>query len=73
MPPWADKQVISDFYRDCPVGFHVDHIVPLNSEVICGLHIVENMMYLPQKENLKKGNKIDKSTAVGYFCPVRVE
>lgn len=73
MPPWADKQAISDFYRDCPAGFHVDHIVPLTSEVICGLHIVENMMHLPQKENLKKGNKLDESMAVGYFCRLRVE
>lgn len=73
MPPWANKKAIADFYRDCPVGFHVDHIVPLTSEVICGLHIIENMMYLPQRENLQKGNKLDKSMAVGYFCRLRVE
>jgi hypothetical protein len=72
-PPWTNTQAISEFYRECPAGFHVDHIVPLNNSVVCGLHIVENMQYLPEKENLKKGNKLDESTAVGYFCRLGVE
>jgi 5-methylcytosine-specific restriction endonuclease McrA len=73
MPPWADKRAISKFYRDCPAGFHVDHIVPLRNNAVCGLHILENMMYLPEKENLKKGNKLDESMGVGYFCRLRVD
>lgn len=73
MPSWADKRAIAKFYRDCPAGFHVDHIVPLRHEAICGLHILSNMRYLPAEENLKKGNKLDESMAVGYFCPVGVE
>jgi len=73
MPPWTDKKAISHFYRDCPAGFHVDHIVPLRNDSICGLHILENMQYLPEKDNLKKGNKLDESMAVGYFCPIGVE
>lgn len=73
MPPWADRKAISRFYRDCPAGFHVDHIIPLRHEAICGLHILGNMRYLPAEENLKKGNKLDESMAVGYFCPVGVD
>jgi len=73
MPSWADKKAISKFYRDCPAGFHVDHIVPLRHESICGLHILQNLQYLPAKDNLKKGNKLDESIALGYFCPLGVD
>lgn len=73
LPDWADRKAISKFYRNCPPGHHVDHIVPLRNEAICGLHILENLQYLPEEENKKKGNTFDESTAVGYFCPVRVE
>lgn len=73
MPPWADKKAISKFYRQCPPGFHVDHIVPLNGQNICGLHIIENMQYLPAEINLIKSNNLDSSVAVGYFCPVGFE
>lgn len=58
-PPWADLKVIRNFYFNCPQGYHVDHIIPLNGENISGLHVIENLQYLPAVENIKKGNKID--------------
>lgn len=56
-PPWADLAAIEDFYRNCPKGFHVDHIEPLNGKDRSGLHVIWNLQYLPALENLKKGNK----------------
>lgn len=56
-PPWADLEKIKEFYSNCPEGYHVDHIIPLQGEKISGLHVLENLQYLPAKENLKKGNK----------------
>jgi len=59
MPKWADKYEIGLIYADCPEGFHVDHIIPLQGEKVSGLHVPENLQYLPAKENLKKSNFFD--------------
>lgn len=57
LPSWADRNAIAEFYRNCPEGHHVDHIIPLRGKNVSGLHILENLQYLPAKENMSKGNK----------------
>ena len=57
LPAWANKTAIKEFYLNCPEGFQVDHIIPLRGKTVSGLHILENLQYLPAKENLSKGNK----------------
>lgn len=59
LPGWADLSVIAEFYKNCPIGKHVDHIVPLQGELVCGLHVIENLRYLDAVDNCSKGNKFE--------------
>lgn len=56
-PAWADLKAIVDFYKNCPEGFHVDHIYPLRGKFVSGLHVLENLQYLPAIENMRKNNR----------------
>jgi len=67
MPNWLsqeDKQYIKNLYwlaKDLSSvsegKYHVDHIVPLKGENVCGLHVPWNLQVLPEDINLKKGNR----------------
>lgn len=55
-PAWANLEEIKQFYYNCPVGYHVDHIIPLQGKYVCGLHILNNLQYLTASENCSKSN-----------------
>lgn len=57
--PWTDLEKISIFYAECPVGYQVDHIVPLQGKNVSGLHVLDNLQYLTVFENNSKHNKFD--------------
>ena len=60
---WADQGKIATIYESArSLGYHVDHIVPLNSEVVCGLHVEHNLTVLQPKDNIKKSNRFDPWT-----------
>lgn len=63
-PEWADYEKILKIYQECQkltenteIVYNVDHIVPLLSENVCGLHCEDNLQILTKVENLKKSNK----------------
>ena len=39
------------------IKWHVDHIVPLNSKLVCGLHCEFNFQVIPGVLNSSKGNR----------------
>lgn len=61
---WADQSKIKAIYQlrdqlNTQGGdeWHVDHIVPLKSEIVCGLHNEFNLRVIRASENNKKSNK----------------
>jgi len=56
MPAWADRAAIQRIYEQCPAGHQVDHIIPLRGKLVSGLHVENNLQYLPGVENSRKGN-----------------
>jgi len=53
---WSE---IEGIYKNCPEGFQVDHIIPLNHPNVSGLHVPWNLQYLSLKENQVKSNSFD--------------
>lgn len=65
MPVWADRTAIKLLYveaqrisRATGIKHHVDHYYPLNSPLVSGLHVADNLRIIPACENLKKGNRM---------------
>lgn len=68
-PSWLtfeQKQDIATIYehmRDCRSvtgeDYHVDHIVPLKGETVCGLHVPWNLQVMPAYVNMSKSNSLD--------------
>lgn len=63
-PAWADRAKMAEFYFASDfLGMvtgewhHVDHVIPLRSKLVCGLHTEQNLRVIPGTDNLSKGNR----------------
>ena len=62
-PAWVDLDKVKAIYAQAQALsatgelYHVDHIVPLTSKLVCGLHNEFNLRVLPAIDNLRKHNR----------------
>lgn len=66
-PPWLTREQRNDMRalyrmamqmtRTTGVPYVVDHIVPLRSPAVCGLHVPWNLQVMTREDNLKKSNR----------------
>jgi len=60
--PFSDMRKIENTYILAPIGYEVDHIVPLKAagadrvQIACGLHVHGNLQYLTKSVNSSKSN-----------------
>jgi hypothetical protein len=64
-PAWADREKIKAIYekafimrKETGLPYEVDHIYPLISPYVCGLHVPENLQIILGSENRSKGNRL---------------
>lgn len=63
-PKWANFNKMLEIYKESQLlskttgkVHHVDHIVPLISDLVCGLHCEQNLRVVLEEVNLSKGNR----------------
>jgi hypothetical protein len=67
-PKWANRRVIRALYDECKrvtretgIRHEVDHIYPILSRTICGLHVEQNLRIVTAAFNLAKSNRWEES------------
>ena len=65
-PAWCDfervellRQMAKALSTATGIKYNVDHVIPLQGELVCGLNTPENMEVVPARYNLLKGNTFD--------------
>jgi hypothetical protein len=69
-PKWVDINAIEEFVLRKPDGYHIDHIIPLRGGNVSGLHVLENLQYLPADKNRAKSNSVIPITLEAAVCPL---
>lgn len=58
IPAWFDKEEVNHIYKLAKAhNLVVDHMVPLNSNLVCGLHTADNLRCVHSSVNASKGNR----------------
>jgi len=80
LAPWANKSAIfriraeaRRLSRDTGVTHHADHIYPIKSPLVCGLHCERNLRVVPAEINIEKSNSLPGCCAEELWDPVSPE
>lgn len=75
-PKWLskdDSSKIRSIYKMCKLiskktglEHHVDHIIPLISDKVSGLHVPWNLQIITKEQNLKKSNKLIEDIVLSW-------
>jgi hypothetical protein len=58
IPWWADLTAVKAIYTGAKKwGWEVDHVVPLQNPLVCGLHVPANLQAIDRRLNCSKGNR----------------
>ena len=67
-PKWLTESELNEIFKlyetarlmtiQQGIPYEVDHIVPLQNDMVCGLHVPWNLQILTRKENRSKANKL---------------
>lgn len=64
-PKWANREKILEIYKEAyEQRLEVDHIIPLNNDLVCGLHVEGNLQIITSEENLRKGNSFRQNATL---------
>ncbi|WP_348697588.1 hypothetical protein [Duganella fentianensis] len=70
-PSWADFDAMNAIYQEARrltlqdgIQRNVDHVIPLRSPIVCGLHVENNLRIIEKSENEKKRNKFVVETTI---------
>jgi hypothetical protein len=73
-PAWADLAAIAAIYDECArisketrVPHEVDHIIPLKGELVCGLHVHQNLRIVTRSANRRKSAKLEAEFEHSWF------
>lgn len=69
LPSWADRDKIKALYTEAALQtmitgepYEVDHIIPLQGDTVCGLHVYDNLRVIHRHDNRVKSNILEESS-----------
>lgn len=76
---WADPHKVFAIYceanelRQQGIDCAVDHVIPLNGDGVCGLHVETNLQIVTAQDNAEKGNSLLEIPAIPRKPVVQLE
>lgn len=73
-PDWVDNKAIKAIYAECKrrtletgIKHEVDHIIPIQGQKVCGLHVPWNLRVITKSANARKHAGFGDDDVVGFL------